>query len=149
MVPAGDRQVAAAAKTEIPISAPPAMSGGSNSLEDGKIRMQLDAIRTFVRVADKSCFVVPLVKGVINITASEAEALRADFVAEKSFRADNANVVGLDQPGNACQEQNAPDLPAHGQTIDSRRNRPCGRRIRIRIRTCEWVIRIIFSRLVT
>ena len=71
-----------------PVAAP-----ASNSLEDGKIRSQLDAIRTFVRVADKSCFVVPLVKGVINITSSEAETLRADFAAEKSFRADYANMV--------------------------------------------------------
>lgn len=64
-----------------------------NSIEDGKIRLQLDAMRTFVRVADKSCFVVPLVKGVINITAAEAEALRAEFGAEKSFRSDYANTV--------------------------------------------------------
>jgi len=64
-----------------------------NSIEDGKIRLQLDAMRTFVRVADKSCFVVPLVKGVINITAAEAEALRAEFGTEKSFRSDYANTV--------------------------------------------------------
>lgn len=67
--------------------------GAANSLEEGKIRSQLDAIRAFVRVADKSCFVVPLVKGVINITAPEADALRAEFGEEKSFRADYANSV--------------------------------------------------------
>ncbi|MCU1285882.1 MAG: hypothetical protein JWO13_2232 [Acidobacteriales bacterium] len=69
------------------------LATGVNAVEDGKIRTQQDAIRIFVRVADKSCFVVPLVKGVINITASEAEALRSDFGLEKSFRADYANLV--------------------------------------------------------
>jgi hypothetical protein len=68
---------------------------GSSAVEEGKLRSQQDAIRIFVRVADKSCFVVPLVKGVVNITASEAEALRSDFGSEKSFRADYANSVSF------------------------------------------------------
>jgi hypothetical protein len=68
---------------------------GSNTAEDGKIRSQQDAIRIFVRVADKSCFVVPLVKGVVNITAAEAEALRSDFGSERSFRADYANIISF------------------------------------------------------
>jgi hypothetical protein len=70
-------------------------SVGANAVEDGKLRSQQDAIRIFVRVADKSCFVVPLVKGVVNITAAEAEALRSDFGSEKSFRADYANIVSF------------------------------------------------------
>lgn len=66
---------------------------GVNEVEEGKVRNQLDIIRSFVRVADKSCFVVPLTKGALGITAAEAEALRADYATEKSFRADYANVV--------------------------------------------------------
>ena len=66
---------------------------GMNEVEEGKVRHQLDTIRSFVRVADKSCFVVPLTKGSLGITAPEAEALRADYGLEKSFRADFAGVV--------------------------------------------------------
>ncbi|HUS18806.1 MAG TPA: hypothetical protein VMZ25_04090 [Terriglobales bacterium] len=66
---------------------------GMNEVEEGKVRNQLDMLRAFVRVADKSCFVVPLTKGSLSITAAEAEALRADYGQEKSFRADFANVV--------------------------------------------------------
>jgi hypothetical protein len=95
------RTAAAVGYAAAPVKAPSATAGdpgygamaAGNALEDGKIRSQQDAIRTFVRVADKSCFVVPLVKGVVNITASEAESLRSDFGTEKSFRADYANMV--------------------------------------------------------
>ncbi len=66
---------------------------GTNEVEEGKVRNQLDVIRSFVRVADKSCFAVPLTKGTLAITAAEAEMLRADYGTEKSFRADYANTV--------------------------------------------------------
>jgi hypothetical protein len=73
-------------------SVPVSGSGqATNAVEEGKIRGQLDALRTFVRVQEKSCFVVPLVKGALNITATEAESLRADYGGEKSFRADYVN----------------------------------------------------------
>ncbi|MEO5937115.1 MAG: hypothetical protein ABIP81_07860 [Terriglobales bacterium] len=68
-------------------------AAGMNEVEEGKVRNQIDMIRAFVRVADKSCFVVPLTKGSLGITAAEAEALRADYAGEKSFRADFANVI--------------------------------------------------------
>jgi len=75
------------------LSAPP-MRAATNSLEEGKIHTALENIRAFVRVADpKACFVVPLVKGTLNITQPEADALRADFGDEKSFRADYANCL--------------------------------------------------------
>ncbi len=64
-----------------------------NSVEDGKIRSQLDSVRSFIRAADPKACVVPLTKGVINITPFEAESLRADFGAEKSFRADFAGLL--------------------------------------------------------
>lgn len=86
----------AAAAAQAPSSVQQTFSSvGANAVEDGKLRSQQDAIRIFVRVADKSCFVVPLVKGVVNITAAEAEALRSDFGSEKSFRADYANIVSF------------------------------------------------------
>ena len=76
-----------------PLSAPP-MPAAINELEDSKVRAQMEAIRSFVRISEKSSFVVPLVKGVLNITPIEAETLRADFGMEKSFRAEYANMVG-------------------------------------------------------
>lgn len=66
---------------------------GTNEVEEGKVRNQLDVLRSFVRVADKSCFAVPLTKGTLAITAAEAEALRADYTGEKSFRADFASTM--------------------------------------------------------
>jgi hypothetical protein len=68
---------------------------GINPGEESKINAQLDAIRSFVRVAERSCNVVPLTKGNVSITLSEAEALRADFAHEKSFRADYANSIAM------------------------------------------------------
>jgi hypothetical protein len=66
-----------------------------NPAEETKINAQLDAMRSFVRVAEKSCHVVPLTKGNMGITPSEAEALRAEFAHEKSFRADFANATAM------------------------------------------------------
>jgi hypothetical protein len=77
---------------------PPASSPlpkGINPGEESKINAQLDAIRSFVRVAEKSCHVVPLTKGSLGIVPHEADALRADFAHEKSFRADYANCVSM------------------------------------------------------
>jgi len=66
-----------------------------NPVEESKINAQLDAIRSFVRVAEKSCHVVPLTKGNLSITPPEADALRADYAHEKSFRADYANAMSM------------------------------------------------------
>ena len=66
-----------------------------NPVEETKINSQLDAMRSFVRVAEKSCHVIPLTKGNIGITPNEAEALRTDFAHEKSFRADFANATAM------------------------------------------------------
>lgn len=76
-----------------PLASP--VKGGVNPGEESKINAQLDAMRSFVRVAEKSCHVIPLTKGNVNITPSEAEALRADFAHEKSFRSDYANVTAV------------------------------------------------------
>ena len=74
---------------------PGAMPKHINPAEETKINAQLDAMRSFVRVAEKSCHVVPLTKGNMGITPSEAEALRAEFAHEKSFRADFANATAM------------------------------------------------------
>jgi len=64
-----------------------------DALEEGKIQSQLDAIRTFVRVSDKSSQVVPLVKGVITLVPAEVDSFRVDYAHEKSFRADYAAMM--------------------------------------------------------
>ena len=76
-----------------PVSAP--LPKSLNPGEESKINAQLDAIRSFVRVAEKSCHVVPLTKGSLSITANEADSLRADYAHEKSFRADYANIIAM------------------------------------------------------
>lgn len=86
--PAGQHSI----KTHAPAPLP---SKGINPGEESKINSQLDAIRSFVRVAEKSCHVVPLTKGNLNIAPAEAEALRAEFAHEKSFRADFANATAM------------------------------------------------------
>jgi hypothetical protein len=74
--------------------APTAAAGIPNIVEEGKLNSLLDTVRSFVRVAQPGSYsVVPLIKGVLNITATEVEALRADYAHEKSFRADLANSV--------------------------------------------------------
>jgi hypothetical protein len=71
-----------------PLSAP--VRTGNNEVENGKVRAQLDAIRSYVRAAEKSSPIVPLTKGVVNINPAESEAFRVDYGLEKSFRADYA-----------------------------------------------------------
>lgn len=73
-------------------AAPPMIA---NAQEEGKTRIQLDTMRTFVRAADpRSHTVVPLGQGVVMVlTQTEAECLRAEFGEEKSFRADYASAV--------------------------------------------------------
>lgn len=75
--------------------AAPIQHKGINPGEESKINAQLDAIRSFVRVAERSCHVVPLTKGNLTISPAEAEALRAEFGQEKSFRADFANATAM------------------------------------------------------
>ena len=54
------------------------------------IRAIAESIRNFSRAADSKGgpLVVPLPHGNCALTAAEAEAFRADFLQEKSFRAD-------------------------------------------------------------
>jgi hypothetical protein len=63
-----------------------------NDMEEGKIRGISESIRNFTRAADSKGgpLVVPLPHGNCALTAAEAEAFRADYLQEKSFRADYA-----------------------------------------------------------
>ena len=65
----------------------------TNSIEEGKFRSQLESIQTFLRAAEANASIVPLTRGVLHITNAEAEALRANFGQEKSFRADYNAVI--------------------------------------------------------
>ena len=88
---------------KMPGSRPAVVAGGGamaavapaaihSDLEEGKIRATADSIRNFARAADTKAItlVVPLPHGNCALTAAEAEAFRADFLQEKSFRADYA-----------------------------------------------------------
>ncbi len=71
----------------------PSVDGVVNpAIEDGKLRNVIDQIRNFVLASDPSVtsMIVPLRNGNVGLGAAEIEAFRADFVNEKSFRADYA-----------------------------------------------------------
>ncbi|MDP9267372.1 MAG: hypothetical protein M3P27_03490 [Acidobacteriota bacterium] len=71
-----------------------APSGLIVDVEEGKMRAVADSIRNFTRASDnKGGMVVPLPHGNCALTAAEAEAFRADFLQEKSFRADYARAM--------------------------------------------------------
>jgi hypothetical protein len=63
-----------------------------NDVEEGKLRSIADSIRNFCRAADSKGgpLVVPLPHGNCALAAAEAEVFRADYLQEKSFRADYA-----------------------------------------------------------
>jgi hypothetical protein len=67
---------------------------GSVSSEDGKLKEMTETIRHFIRAADpKSAHIVPVRFGNLILTPQEADAFRADYFAEKSFRADYVNAL--------------------------------------------------------
>jgi hypothetical protein len=75
-------------------SSAPAEASPSVSLEEAKLKEMAETIRTFVRAAgSKSVPVVPVRFGNLPLTPPEADAFRADYAHEKSFRADYVNVI--------------------------------------------------------
>lgn len=86
-MPAGRPVVAAAGGAAV--AAPIAMI---NDVEEGKVRALGESVRNFTRASDNknAMVVVPLPHGNCALTPAEAEAFRADFLQEKSFRADYA-----------------------------------------------------------
>ncbi|HTK95227.1 MAG TPA: hypothetical protein VL382_06275, partial [Terriglobales bacterium] len=83
------RPAAVGAGAAAAVAAPMAVS---NDIEEGKIRGITESIRNFTRAADNKggMTIVPLPHGNCALTPAEAEAFRADYVQEKSFRADYA-----------------------------------------------------------
>jgi hypothetical protein len=75
-------------------SSAPAEASPSVSLEEAKLKEMAETVRTFVRAAgSKSVQVVPVRFGNLPLTPPEADAFRADYTQEKSFRADYVNVL--------------------------------------------------------
>jgi hypothetical protein len=63
-------------------------------MEEGKLAVIVDHIRSFVRAAETgSAQIVPLKHGNLTLAVHEAEAFRVDYAQEKSFRADYADVL--------------------------------------------------------
>ncbi len=65
-----------------------------NQVEDGKVRSQYESLCQLVKKADKTN-AVPAGDTVLPLSPAENEALRADYGAEKSFRADFAAIMGF------------------------------------------------------
>lgn len=86
----------AAAKVPVPARAfqPLAITAQQISAEEGKLRRVEESIRVFVRVADpKYRQIVPMRFFNLTLTGPEAEAYGADFLEEKSLRADVARTL--------------------------------------------------------
>lgn len=87
---------------KMPAAAPAIIGGGAaaaapapalmNDVEEGRMRSISESIRNFTRAADNKsgALVVPLPHGNCTLTPAEAEAFRADYLQEKSFRGDYA-----------------------------------------------------------
>lgn len=68
--------------------------GGTNPIEETKIKGAVESIRNFVRAADAAVAnIVPMRNGNILLSPAETESFRADYFAEKSFRADYVNSI--------------------------------------------------------
>ena len=101
---------ATAVAQPIPASAPPKIQGKQeaevlavppspaiqNAVQEGKLHSTRETIRQYVRTADaKLSNIVPVKRSKIMLSPAEAEAFRADYQGEKSFRADYANILML------------------------------------------------------
>ena len=92
--PKAARAAAAKAPAAPAVFQPPAITAQQLSAEDAKLRRVEESIRVFVRVADpKYRQVVPMRYFNLMLTTAEAEAYNADFLEEKSLRADLARTL--------------------------------------------------------
>lgn len=88
------RGAAAAASPVSAPAAPVASAIGPSMMEEGKINGAQDTIRNFIRTVTKpGPVVVPMPHGNVVLSPAEAEAYKADYRSEKSFRADYANCL--------------------------------------------------------
>lgn len=92
--------VPAAKPAEEPATAPisaPLGAALNSSLEEIKFTSMSESIRNLVRAAPpRDTVEIPVRHGTLLLTAAEAEAFRADYANEKSFRADLVNVLMSD-----------------------------------------------------
>ena len=87
-------RAAAAKAASTPVFQPPAITAQQISAEEAKLRRVEESIRVFVRVADaKYRQIVPMRFFNLTLTAAEADAYGADFLEEKSMRADVAQML--------------------------------------------------------
>jgi hypothetical protein len=85
---------AAKAPAAAPVFQPPTITVQQLSAEEGKLRRVEESIRVFVRVADpKYRQIVPMRFFNLTLTAAEADAYSADYLEEKSVRADVARTL--------------------------------------------------------
>jgi hypothetical protein len=83
-------------KQEAEVLAVPPSPAIQNAVQEGKLHSTKATIREYVRTADaKLAHIVPVKRSKIMLSSAEAEAFRADYQGEKSFRADFANILML------------------------------------------------------
>jgi len=86
-IPAAHRSMAPPPDHDLP-------AGVTGAIEVAKLKAMEDAIRTFVLAADpKSANIVPLHTGNLPLSSAEVEVFRANYGAEKSFRAEYAGAI--------------------------------------------------------
>jgi len=87
-------RAAAAKAAAAPVFQPPAITTQQISAEEAKLRRVEESIRVFVRVADaKYRQIVPMRFFNLTLTTAEADAYGADFLEEKSLRAEVAQMM--------------------------------------------------------
>ncbi len=93
-LPAGRGTAVASASAAPAHAAPVAATIGTSVIDESKINGAQDTIRNFIRTVTKpGPVVVPMPHGNIVFSPAEAEAYKADYRSEKSFRADYANCL--------------------------------------------------------
>jgi hypothetical protein len=76
------------------VLAVPPSQAVQNSVQEGKIHSAKEAIKEHVRTAEPmQAPIVPIKRTRITLSSAEVEAYKVDYGAEKSFRADYANVL--------------------------------------------------------
>jgi len=101
VAPSVAAQQSQARKEEVEVLAVSASAMMDNVMEESKLRNIQDQIKNFIKAADpKGSYIVPLSIGTIPLSAAEAEAFRAEYGTERSFRADLAqSLIGLNIVG--------------------------------------------------
>ncbi len=96
--PVGPTQKQQMPSTPTPVQAEvlavPPSQAVQNSVQEGKIHSAKEAIKEHVRTSEPTLApIVPVKRTRITLSAAEVEAYKVDYGAEKSFRADYANIL--------------------------------------------------------